>query len=46
MTSKVTVKANAGKFAFDRNEGCKGRPQMGQSKQCWYGSHTDPERFR
>jgi hypothetical protein len=30
MTNKVTVKANAGNFAFDGNEGCKGRLQMGQ----------------
>jgi hypothetical protein len=35
MTSKVTVKANAGNFAFDgndRNEGGKRRPQMGSLK--------------
>jgi len=29
MTGKVTVKANAGNFAFDRSKGGKGGPQMG-----------------
>jgi hypothetical protein len=30
MTSKVTVKANAGNFVFDGNEGWQRRPQKGQ----------------
>ena len=46
MTNKVTVKANAENFVFDGNEGRQRQATNGAVKQCWYGSHTAPERFR